>query len=252
MNLDRMKPIISIDDTDNHHSPGSGQLADELARELILCRLAADASAVSRHQLFVHDLVPYTSHNSSMCFSVSIEPQNYSDLIAFCQSFISLRSAEGSDPGLCVTRDHNAAKAKLLVDFGLRAKNTILTKRAAYQTAERAGVHLSEHGGSGDGVIGALAGIGLRLSGSDGRIRGWHSAGEPGKTITVEKLCADLQVPWAVDTQGARLPGYTRVTLSNEKIKTVLHDHCPVVVLTRAGQRGLDWTTLSPAESKLY
>ena len=31
-----MKTIISIDDTDNEHSPGSGQLADDLAQELIL------------------------------------------------------------------------------------------------------------------------------------------------------------------------------------------------------------------------
>lgn len=247
-----MKTLISIDDTDNHHSPGSGQLADELAQELIFCRLATNASTISRHQLFVHDLVPYTSHNSAMCFSVSIDQNDYSDLVAFCQDFLRLRSAEGSDPGLCVTRERYGAGTDLLIEFGLRAKSTILSKPAAYHTAEQAGVHLSEHGGSGEGVIGALAGVGLRLYGSDGRIRGWHSAGVPGKTITVEKLCADLQVSWAVDTQGTRLPGYTRVTISNEKIKKVLHDHCPVVVLSKAEQRGFDWTTLSPAESKLY
>lgn len=247
-----MKTIISIDDTDNEHSPGSGQLADDLAQELILHRLVTEASDISRHQLFVHDLVPYTSHNSAMCFTVCNDPRNYSDLIVFCQDFLSLRSAEGSDPGLCVTDEHNVLGSQLLIDFGLRAKRRVLTKQAAYQTAEQAGIHLSEHGGTGDGVIGALAGVGLRLSGCDGRIRGWHKTGAAGRTITIEKLCAVLRVPWAVDGKGTRLPGNARVSISDERIKTVLHDHCTVVPLARTKQGATDWVTLSPAESKRY
>ncbi len=211
-----MKTIISIDDTDNEHSPGSGQLADDLAQELIQRRLVTEASDISRHQLFIHDLVPYTSHNSAMCFTVSTEQNKYSDLIAFCRDFLSLRSAEGSDPGLCVTDERNVLGSQLLIDFGLRAKCSVLTKRAAYRTAEQAGIHLSEHGGTGDGVIGALAGVGLRLSGCDGRIRGWHKSDEAGRTITIEKLCALLRVPWAVDDNGTRLPGYARVSISDE------------------------------------
>ncbi len=38
--------------------------------------------------------------------------------------------------------------------------------------AAELGVHLSEHGGTGIGVIGALAGAGLKLSGNDGRFKG--------------------------------------------------------------------------------
>jgi hypothetical protein len=41
-------------------------------------------------------------------------------------------------------------------------------------------------------------------------------------------------------------------TISDEKIKTVLHDHYPVVPVTRIGGGGIDWATLSPAESKRY
>ena len=247
-----MKKIISIDDTDNQHSPGSGQLAEDLAQELIQRRIITEASDISRHQLFIHDLVPYTSHNSAMCFTVSTDQGSYPELITFCQDFLSLRSAEGSDPGLCVTDKDNILGRELLIDFGMRAKRSILTKQVAYQIAEQAGVHLSEHGGTGDGVIGALAGVGLRLSGSDGRIRGWHKTAEAGRTISVEKLCAVLRVPWAVDDSGTRLPGYDRVTISDERIKTVLHDHCAVVPLTRTEQGAIDWATLSPAESKRY
>ena len=36
---------------------------------------------------------------------------------------------------------------------------------------------LPGYGGTGQGVVGALAGVGLRLYGDDGRFRGWyHSA----------------------------------------------------------------------------
>lgn len=248
-----MKAIISIDDTDDLCSPGSGQLAEELARELIQCGLAADVSTISRHQLFVHHLVPYTSHNSAMCFTARTDSQKYADLITCCQNFLTLRSAEGSDPGLCVTHeDNDRGGMAQLIEFGLQAKRCVLDKQTAYHLAEQTGVHLSEHGGSGDGIIGALAGVGLRISGCDGRIRGWQRAGETGRTITVEKLCADLHVPWVVDDIGRRLPGYARVTISDEKIKTVLHDHHPVVPVTRIGGGGIDWATLSPAESKRY
>ncbi|MGI9536528.1 MAG: hypothetical protein ACR2PB_05620 [Desulfocapsaceae bacterium] len=247
-----MNTIISIDDTDNPDSPGSGQLAEDLVQELIQCRLITEASGISRHQLLIHDLVPYTSHNSAMCFIVGTDQNKNSDLIPFCQEFLRLRSAQGSDPGLCVTDEHNAVGSELLIDFGLRAKRSVLSKQAAYQTAEQAGVHLSEHGGSGDGVIGALAGVGLRLSGYDGRIRGWKKTGEAGRTITIEKLCAVLDVPWAVDDTGTRLPDDGKVTISDERIKTVLHDHCAVIPLTRAEHGALDWATLSPAESKRY
>ena len=247
-----MKAIISIDDTDNHHSPGSGQLAEELARELIQCDLAAEVSTISRHQLFVHELVPYTSHNSAMCFTARTDLHNYADLITYCQNFLSLQSAKGSDPGLCVTLEENLRNTDQLIEFGVQAKRCVLDKQTAYHLAEQTGVHLSEHGGSGDGIIGALAGVGLRISGRDGRIRGWQSAGEKGRTITVEKLCADLCVPWVVDDDGTRLPGSARVTISDQKIKKVLYDHHPVVPVTRIEADGTDWATLSPAESKRY
>ena len=65
-----MKTIISIDDTDNEHSPGSGQLAELFGPKLMLHPLVNEATDNSRIQLFMHDLVPETSHNSAMCFTV--------------------------------------------------------------------------------------------------------------------------------------------------------------------------------------
>ena len=55
------------------------------------------------------------------------------------------------------------------IDFGYRAKQVVLTKSNAYKLAKKLDIHLSEHGGSGQGVIGALAGVALRLTANDGR-----------------------------------------------------------------------------------
>lgn len=48
----------------------------------------------------------------------------------------------------------------------------------------------TEHGGTGGGIIGALAVIGLRLHGSDGRFRGWHHLGNAGVITTPADLCS--------------------------------------------------------------
>ena len=62
-----MEILVCIDDTDNIESRGTGELASMLADDLEnngwgLCR------PVTRHQMLIHPDIPYTSHNSSMCF----------------------------------------------------------------------------------------------------------------------------------------------------------------------------------------
>jgi len=58
------------------------------------------------------------------------------------------------------------------MECGRRATCSVLTKKEAYPLAEKLGIHLSEHGGTGDGVVGALAESGLRMTGNHCRFRG--------------------------------------------------------------------------------
>lgn len=247
-----MELLISIDDTDNLHTPGSGQLAALLAESLLEHGMALTCTSISRHQLYVHDEIRYTSHNSSMCFTADINGCGCDTVIDHAQNFLKKHSAEGSDPGLAVAIDSPALKRDLLDTFGLAAKNSILTKRDAYETARSAGVHLSEHGGDGGGVIGALAGIGLRVNGNDGRFRGWIKAGEAGRIVASSVLNAEAGVEGLVNEEGAAIRGDVPVYLKDERIKTVLIKHRRVIPLTGSGWVGADWETLSPAESKRF
>ena len=71
----------------------------------------------------------------------------------------------GSDPGLCVTREVPEA----VTAHGRRAQKTIVTQGDARSLAREYGIPLEGLGGTEDGVIGALASVGLTACGEDGR-----------------------------------------------------------------------------------
>jgi hypothetical protein len=74
---------------------------------------------------------------------------------------------EGSDPGVAVACQEEITPA--LVAFGKDAKTTILTQEKARTLAKNLGIPLKGLGGTQDGVIGAMAGLGLATTGNDGR-----------------------------------------------------------------------------------
>lgn len=248
-----MNILISIDDTDNLDSPGSGQAAENLANELQK-RGMADCSGITRHQLFVHEHIPYTSHNSAMCFYAATEEDQLDAIIRFGEDFLRNESAAGSDPGLCVAVADSRLDQEALISFGRSAKRTVLTKQEAYDLAQRLGVHLSEHGGTGGGVIGALAAIGLRLQGNDGRFRGWHHFGNAGEVSTTTELCAYAMVDAVVDEDGRALADDTPIVLAENTVKTVLLGGARVVPVTRLanGANGPIWSTLTKKQIKRF
>ena len=157
-----MRILVAIDDTDNLESRGTGEIASLIAGALQE-KGWGTTSIVTRHQLLVHPDIPYTSHNSSMCFAAELHGDRLEQVISFAGAFLDHECAEGSDPGLCVAVLDRVGPASELVSFGRRAKQEVITMTEAFTLAARLGVHLSEHGGTGQGVIGALAGAGLRL-----------------------------------------------------------------------------------------
>ncbi|THB72168.1 MAG: hypothetical protein D6B25_17435 [Desulfobulbaceae bacterium] len=248
-----MRILLTIDDTDNHTSMGSGQLAELLTKELRKEGHTSWCSDVSRHQLYNHHSIPYTSHNSSMCFAAEIAENEWDNIIRFSRRFLRKNSAPGSDPGLCITRDYDSLNKGALIKFGLKAKKAVLTKAEAHNLASETHVHLSENGGTGEGVIGALAGVGLRLHGSDGRIRGWFSFGEAGDVTDAETLRNHPSVDTIIDISGQALASSDPILLTDKRLKTVLHEHQQVLpVISNAKGGEAPWRTLSKEAIKTY
>jgi hypothetical protein len=249
-----MKYLVCIDDTDMPGTKGTGWLVQELCEKLEK-RSMGRCSSISRHQLFVHKDIPFTSHNSSMCFEIDLENQTMESIISYMANFLETRSQRGSDPGLCVAKLDKALAQKELIAFGKMAKQAVTSKAAAYDLARQAGIHLSEHGGTGDGVVGAIAGVGLRLSGNDGRYRGWYHLGWPGSVVKVDKLCQFPFIDQLVTKSGTILLSDTCVAIGSEKTKTVRMGNKQVVVVLKNEEMektGIEYRTITKQEAKQY
>jgi hypothetical protein len=245
-----MQIAISIDDTDNLESRGTGALATLLAEEIDQ-QSWGKSRFITRHQLLVHPDIPYTSHNSAMCFTAEIVPEHLQTIIDFASGFLARESASGSDPGLCIVPLDRLEQPADLVAFGRRAKEEVLSKEAAYALAEKAGIHLSEHGGSGQGVIGALAGAGLRLSGNDGRLKGWLNIAAKNGRVSVAELQAHADVDEVRSVDGSEVSGDELVRLG-DKVKTVLLEGKAVLLIEPLVADGSAWQSCSKQRLKSY
>jgi len=217
-----LKIYIGIDDTDSLEIGATGQSANEL-RKIIKEKGWGDPEPVTRHQLLLHPDVPYTSHNSSMCFIVDMGLEIVDEFIQSAADFLRTSSAPGSDPGLCVAVNDHIKDIGLLMRFGYKTKVEIVNKEEAYKIAEDCGIHLSEHGGTGQGIIGALAGIALRMSGNDGRFQGRTELEDIGETMGVGSIIAHTEIEEVQSIDGQILTD-DEVLIIGEKIKTVLLD----------------------------
>ncbi len=155
--------FVGLDDTDNAESRGTGQLARMIAAELAGTYRVL---GVTRHQLLVDPRVPCTRNNSSA--TVVLDGNGTVDLSALADRVREVMLGDfqpGSDPGLCIAGPVPAA----VVAFGRRAQRQLLTQAEARALAAAHDLKLLGLGGTQDGVIGALAAVGLAASGQDGR-----------------------------------------------------------------------------------
>lgn len=159
-----MNYLIGIDDTDNKSSRGTGFKARKLG-DLLHKSGFAKLDSISRHQLYFHPDIPYTSHNSSACLQLNCTDEN--KLIRFCEDFIKSEAEPGSDAGLCIA--HSSQVSKAIHQYGLQAKRTILHQKQATELSTEHQIYLKGFTGDFGGIIGALAAVGLRSWGNDGR-----------------------------------------------------------------------------------
>lgn len=154
-----------MDDTDVLGSRGTGKLARTVGAAL------ADnytIQGISRHQLFVHEAIPFTSHNS--CAVLHIEAsgkENMERIFSRAKEMMLDDFIEGSDPGIAVAENHQITPA--LRTYGYEAKKSVLNQERARSLAADLGITLQGLGGTEDGVIGAMAGLGLASTQNDGR-----------------------------------------------------------------------------------
>ena len=208
-----MKFWLAIDDTDDAtKSIGTGEIAQMISKKLV--ENGCDMQfGVTRHQLLLDPLIHYTSHNSAMCLAGNspFSPELLWEIaVRVCRE----HQADSSNPGMCLFCPADEADCIRLMDFGRKAKKVILTIAEATElAADTPGMRLEALGGNGDGKIGALAGIGLRLGGNDGTFQGKKKIAEISEVFSVAEMQKKIEVSFIVDSAGRKLPSDAKVRI---------------------------------------
>jgi hypothetical protein len=211
--------FVGIDDTDTLDDPGTNQLARHLVQ-----RLANSfyARLVTRHQLLEDPRVPCTRKNG--CAAIEFEPRagaTIDELVARVRQLMLAWCPVGSDPGLCIA---NAPVAHPIIAYGRWCQRRLVEQSEARQLATAHGIYLEGLGGTQDGVIGALAAVGLINTRNDGRVihngsapvdqfdvSGVHSVGKLFKCGIDEVRChenSELVTSGSVDVGKRLRPNY--------------------------------------------
>lgn len=142
--------------------------------------------------------------------------------------------AVGSDVGLCIVPSQQVPEGVKL--WGKRAKSEVLHMKEAEDKAKEKGIYLIGLTGTHGGIIGALAAVGLRAGGNDGRFIWINSAKnlrdieQDAHTVDVLLTQAGIDVIQCGDTiindpdALVYLNGWARPVLRNGK-SVLLVDH---------------------------
>lgn len=221
-----MRVFVGFDDTDVRESDyGTGKVVRWFQSRLPEgCR----CEGVVRQQLLVCEDIPYTSHNSAACMVLEVpDPALLSSLVERAVRHIGEHAADGSDPGLCVVAEGHPALPNL-VDFGRRCTHTVASQAEALRHAD--GTHLSGHGGTHDGIIGAAAAVGLTASGWSGRYIEFGDLRRAPEIMTVsEILRQDIEV--VAEDRDAQVPAPGDRVLTNRWLRPRLLGHRPVLLV---------------------
>jgi hypothetical protein len=222
-----MRAYVGFDDTDTTGTKrGTGRLArmfeDVLPAHVRLV-------GVVRQQLPTIPGIPFTSHNSSACVILDIPDRSDAGLLTdLAARHIKNLYVEGSDPGLCVAGEWSDAIP--LMEFGRTCCSRIVTQREAIEAG--AGVHVSGHGGTNDGIIGAVAGVGLTMLGWSGRFIEYGRLRDFPKVVSAGELERHGIRIWA-DGRDAMVPSLDDPIQTGGWLRPRLIAGCPVVVIER-------------------
>jgi hypothetical protein len=193
-----IRAYVGFDDTDCLDSDrGTGKLARWFQKEL---PEGSRMWGVVRQQLLVHEKIPYTSHNSSACVVVQLPDADLlDDLISRAIRHLECHALQGSDPGLCVAREGDPALPRL-IDFSQKCTSYVMTQQNALEATRS--MHLSGHGGTHDGIIGAAAAVGLTAHGWSGRFIEFGKLRDVPERVRVFELERLHIMPVSLDRDG--------------------------------------------------
>lgn len=225
--------LLGIDDTDIPDAHDTAALALSLGENLE-SRSVAKLVNISCHQLIQNPSVPATKQNVASCLQLEVENNKSREIDLVCREILLRESYPGSNAGYALAAwsqfDHE------LVVWGKTAKMTILSRQDALGLARRCGILTAGILGSGAGIIGALAAIGLRFEGNDGWINWMPGLNSLYGTFTQVQLAEYIHFD-SIESQHHSRPAMDDQILFNHPVKPVLKNG-KIVLLVSAEKKG--------------
>ena len=219
-----MRIFVAIDDSRQIDGAKAGQTASILTK-FIEENGWGKCAIPSRHRLYSHPATGCKKHNTARSFAADIGEQYLGDFIDHACRLIIRTGASESNAGLAVAVPELTENTDDLIDYAYRAKEQIVSKAEALEFGKKPGIFLFELSGNGKGIIGALAGAGLRITGNDGQFRGKLHIGTGEDYIaTVEEIVNGSYVEQVKNMNFENI-GADECVRMGEKVKIVLLDH---------------------------
>lgn len=155
---------VGIDDTNNEESVGTAKFT-----RMVASKIAEKfrVYGVTRHQLCQDNEIDYSVHNFCAVIHVEADKSHLNTIFSIARTEITNNFNIGSDPGLAAA--HESTVSSSVVSFGLDAKYRVVKKATVFSLVNNSEIVIEGFGKAGNGVVGALAGVGLASTKNDGR-----------------------------------------------------------------------------------
>lgn len=158
------KFTIGIDDTGYSDQHLTTKLMRNWLSQMVEQSLI-HSEGITRHQLFESEKISSSYKNRSLAFTFNTS-QSIFEIEDQLIDFIRTASSPHANPAIAILSRHSDSLHALA--FGRRCKNELLKLSDSEQYASESNVLLRGLGGNRNGMIGALAAVGLRAGGDDG------------------------------------------------------------------------------------
>jgi len=155
---------VGIDDTNNEESVGTAKFTRQVASKIAE---KFPVYGVTRHQLNLNKEINYSLHNFCAVIHVEADKEHLNTLFSTTSDEIMNNFNIGSNPGIAVAVAEDISPE--VVQFGLDAKYQIVKMDDVFTLANNCEIKTEGFGETGEGVIGAFAGVGLASTKNDGR-----------------------------------------------------------------------------------
>lgn len=219
-----MKIYVAIDDSRQLDGGKAGETAFLLGK-YIEKRGWGKSAIPSRHRLYPNPATGCKKHNTARSLAADIDEQHLADFIDYACTLVKSTGTPDSNAGLVIAIPELMDNPGELVQYAYQVKEEMIGKEEALKLVDRPGLYVFELNGSGNGIIGALAAAGLRMTGNDGQFRGKLQVGSGEDYIArVREIIDETYVEQVKNMNFETLHDDEYVRMG-EKVKVVLLDN---------------------------